>query len=333
MARPPGLAVAPVTEARHHAMKYDRLGFPIPPEFTAPDPRADLPACGPASPPPLPRTVGRGKRLLVLGLLAAVVIPGAIAPGLMPAVSEVVVHWSLERAVSREARGELPAAIGHVGRAIAWTRGDPERRGRLLCWRAMLRLEDGDPRGAAADADRAVEIAPTMTQPRRVRALAHVILEERDLALADAQAAVDLAGPGDPEALNHRAYIRALVGRELEPALADIDAAIADGGEATPEFFDTKAFILHLLGRHHEAVDLLNVAIDGAQKARRDLAALDGHADPDELATRLRAADHGLAVMHHHRARACRALGLERQARQDYETADRKGYAPEKGIF
>jgi tetratricopeptide (TPR) repeat protein len=314
-------------------MKYDRLGFPIPPEFTPHDPRADLPARAPASPPPLPRAAGRGKRLLVLGVLAAVVIPGILAPGLMPAVSEAVVQWSLERAMSEEARGELPAAIGDIGRAISWSRDEPDRRGRLLCWRAMLRMEHGDPRGAAADAERAMEIAPTAPQPRRVRALAHVMLNEPDLALADAQAAIDLAGAGDPEARNHRAYIRALVGRDLEQALADVDVALADGGEATPEFLDTKGFILHLLGRHHEAVDLLNVAIDTTQKSRRDLVSLGGHADPDELAYRLRAVDHNLAVMHHHRARACRDLGLERQARQDFETADRKGYAPEKGIF
>jgi hypothetical protein len=37
--------------------------------------------------------------------------------------------------------------------------------------------------------------------------------------------------------------------------------------------------------------------------------------------------------MHHHRGLACQAMGLERQARQDFETADRKGYAPDRGIF
>lgn len=316
-----------------HAMKYDRLGFPIPPEFTAADPRADLLPSGPPVPPRPTRGVGRGKRLLVAGLMAAVVIPGLLAPGLLPAVSEAVVQWSLERAIGHEARGQLPAAIDDVARAISWSRDDPDRRGRLLCWRAMLRLEHGDPRGAVADAEQAIGIAPTAAQPRRVRALARVILDEPDLALADAQAAVDLTGAADPEALNHRAYIRALVGRELEEALADIDAALAEGGEATPEFLDTKGFVLHLLGRHAEAVDLLNVAIDGLQKSRRDLVALAGHADPDELASRVRGVDHALAVMHHHRGLACRALGLEGQARQDFETAERKGYAPRKGIF
>jgi len=37
--------------------------------------------------------------------------------------------------------------------------------------------------------------------------------------------------------------------------------------------------------------------------------------------------------MLHHRGMACQALGLAGQARQDFETAEHKGYAPERGIF
>jgi len=265
--------------------------------------------------------------------LLAVVVPVLLAPGIMPAVTEAVVSWSLERAIVREARGNVAAAIGDLGRAIRWCDDDADRRCRLLCWRAMLRIENLDARGAVADAEQAISIAPTSSQPRRVRALAHVILDESDAALDDAETAVALAGPADPEALNHRAYIRALVGRDLEAALTDIDAALPPDGNASPELLDTKGFVLHLLGRHHEAVDLLNVAIDGTQKTRRQLVELAGHADPDDLAYRLRSLDHGLAVMHQHRGLACRAMGLEGQAAQDLETAERKGYAPQRGIF
>jgi tetratricopeptide (TPR) repeat protein len=318
-------------------MKYDRLGFPIPPEFAAPSGRDidALPAQrGTEIQPPQPRRrAGRGKQIFLLGVLAAVVVPGLLAPGILPVISDVVVEWSLERAMVGEARGNIPAALGDIGRAIRWTGADAGRRSRLLCWRAMLRIENSDPRGAIVDADQAIAIAPTLTQPRRVRALARVMLDDPDAALNDAETAVELAGPGDPEALNHRAYIRALVGRDLEAALDDIDSALAEDAAGPPEFLDTKGFVLHLLGRHHEAVDQLNVAIDGTQKTRRDLMAVAGHVDPDELAYRLRTLDHGLAVMHHHRGLACQALGLAGQARQDLETAERKGYAPEKGIF
>jgi tetratricopeptide (TPR) repeat protein len=313
-------------------MKYDRLGFPIPPTF--PDPAADdrMPTTPRADGTPR-RTAGRGKRLLLLGLLALVIVPGLLAPGVMPAVSEAVVMWSLERAIVGEARGNVPSAIANLGRAIRWCDGDADRRCRLLCWRAMLRIENLDTRGGLADAEQAIAIAPTSSQPRRARRGSRGPVPGPDAALDDAEAAVTLSGHGDPEALNHRAYIRALVGRNLEQALADIEAALPPDGDGSPEFLDTKGFVLHLLGRHHEAVDLLNVAIDATQKTRRRLVELSSHADPDEIAYQLRSLDHGLAVMHQHRGVACRAMGLEAQAVQDLETAERKGYAPRRGVF
>ena len=122
-------------------MKYDRLGFPIPPEFAAPSGR-DLDA--PPAPrgveiqPPQPqRRAGRGKQIFLLGVLAAVVVPGLLAPGILPVISDVVVEWSLERAMVGEARGNIPAALGDIGRAIRWTGADAGRRSRLLCWRAQ----------------------------------------------------------------------------------------------------------------------------------------------------------------------------------------------------
>lgn len=315
-------------------MKYDRHGFPIPPEFAPPDARQEvMPSRRDEFQPPQSRVAGRGKKLFLIGVLAAVVVPGLLTPSIMPLISDAVVQWSLERAVVREARGNVGAAIGDIGRAIDWADDNAAGRSRLLCWRAMLRIENRDPQSAITDTEQAISIAPTSAQPRRVRALARVMLGDPDAALADAQAVVELSGPADPEALNHRAYIRALVGRDLDAALEDIDAALTESGGAAPEFLDTRGLILHLLGRQHEAVDQLNLAIDGTQKTRRDLLRLAGHADPDELAYRLRSLDHGLAVMHKHRGLACQALGLDGQARQDFEIADRKGYSPEKGIF
>jgi tetratricopeptide (TPR) repeat protein len=139
--------------------------------------------------------------------------------------------------------------------------------------------------------------------------------------------------PGDPEALNHRAYIRALVGRDLPEALVDIDAAIGGQREATPELLDTRGFILHLLGRTQEAIDQLNLAIDGMQQNRRQLALLAGRIDRSELSRRLRSLDHGLAVMLHHRALACEQAGLDEQSKQDFELAKKKGFDPARGIF
>jgi tetratricopeptide (TPR) repeat protein len=320
-------------------MRYDKLGFPIPPDFDPPG-RVEEPS-GPASsrtasPPRRPRA-GRGKRLFLLALLLGLVVPAVVGPAVMPAVREGVVQWSLERAMHREGRGALGGAIADVSRAIRWggspLQADPGRTSRLLCWRAMLKIENRDLDGATADADTAASIAPTAVQPQRIRALAAVIRGDAEDALAAAQLAVDLSGPTDPEALNHRAYIRALVGRDLEAALTDIEAALEGSGGTSPEFLDTRGYVLHLLGRQQEAIDDLNLAIDEAQAERRRLLLLSGHVDSGELAYRLRAADHGLAVMHHHRGLACKALGLRGQAEQDFAIAEKKGFDPARGIF
>jgi len=315
-------------------MQYDSLGFPIPTEF---EPPVDDDVGGRARPAPQRRrTAGPGKRLLLAAVFLGVLGPAVIAPAMMPAIREAVVQWSLERAIAREGRGSLAAAIGDVSRAIRWS-GPPEAAGlahsRLLCWRAMLRIENRDPSGGLTDAELAAAAAPTAVQPHRVRALALVVIGDADAALTAAQAAIDLAGPDDPEALNHRAYIRALVGRDFELALADIERALAQAGGPSPEFLDTRGYLLHLLGRQQEAIDDLNLAIDSAQNDRRRLLMLAGHVDPGELAYRVRSADHALAVMHHHRGLACRSLGLVGQAEQDLAVAERKGFDPSRGIF
>lgn len=317
-------------------MKYDRHGFPIPPEFDLPATEQPDDRAARVPSPGVSRRAAAGtfKRFLLVAAACGVLLPAVVWPAVRPVIREAVVQWSLERAFGREARGRIPAAITNLDRAISWTRDEPQQLSRLLCWRAMLKIENRDARGAIADASRAIEAAPTSPQARRVRALAHVVAGSADEAVADAHVAVDIAGKTDPEALNHRAYIRALVGRELPDALLDIEAAVAGGDDAAPELLDTKGFVLHLLGRHREAIDQLNLAIDAAQRQRRQAALLAAAAaDPDDVAHRLRSLDHALAVMHHHRGRACRAAGLEQQARQDFEIADRKGFDPARGIF
>ena len=305
-------------------MRYDRDGFPIPPEFDVP---VDVPAEGGSRPPR--RRAGAGKRLLIAALIAGVVLPALLAPVAMPLIREAVVAWSLEQATFHEVQDDLPTAVSHMTRAIDWYGEDAE----LLCMRAMLRLENRDPAGAIADAKVAAAEMPTSPTPSRVRALAHVVAGEPEAALEAAELAVQLAGRGDPEALNHRAYIRALVGRDLSEALADIDAALAVRDDEPVEFFDTRGFILHLLGRQQEAIDQLNLAIDGMQRERRQALLLAERIDRVQLARRLRWFDHSLAVMHHHRALACQAIGLEGQAEQDFEIARKKGFDPSRGVM
>jgi hypothetical protein len=307
-------------------MRYDRDGFPIPPEFDVPVVAADD---GGQQSAPARGRAGAGKRLFIAAVIVGLVVPTLVAPVAMPMIREAVVAWSLEQATLHEVQDDLPTAVTHMDRAVDWYGRDAE----LLCMRAMLRLENRDAAGAIADAELAAEEMPTSPTPARVLALAHVVAGTPEAALEAADLAVRLSGPGDPEALNHRAYIRALVGRDLSEALADIDAALAVRDDEPVEFLDTRGFVLHLLGRQQEAIDQLNLAIDGMQRERRQALLLAERVDRVQLARRLRWLDHSLAVMHHHRALACQAIGLEDQAEQDFETARKKGFDPSRGVM
>jgi len=305
-------------------MRYDRDGFPIPPDF---EPHAAETAAAGVGAEPKRR--GGWKRFALVGLVAGLLLPAILLPEALPLARRLVVGVALERAAACEARSDIGGAVTELGRAIRWHGADAE----LLCMRAMLRLEDRDAAGALEDATSAAAEAPLASQPLRVRALVHVVLGNPDAALADAARVVSLATPGDTEALNLRAYVRALVGREVPEALADIDAAIATLGEPPPEILDTRGYILLLAGRTQEAIDQLNLAIDGMQQNRRRLALLADRIDRDEFARRLRSLDHGLAVMLHHRALACEKAGLAEQAKQDFELARKKGFDPSRGIM
>jgi hypothetical protein len=346
-------------------MRYDRYGFPIPAEFEPPTSARDAADFGRSGPQPATsdwndrfqdkgfasdraatvpagrQRPGAWKRWLLLAVMLGGVVPAIVIPQVLPVVRELVVQWSLERAAECEARSDIAGAVADVSRAVRWFGDDAD----LLCMRAMLRLEERDAPGCLEDAVRASEIAPTAVQPWRVRALVNVVLDDADAAIAAADMVINLSAPGDPDALNHRAYIRGLVGRDLPAALADIDRALAGGvgrgagggdgatEESSPEMLDTRGFLLHLVGRHDEAVDQLNLAITGMQQNRRKLGLLAGRVDPVQLACRIRGLEHGMAVMLHHRAMACRAVGLEEQAKQDFEMANRKGFDPTRGIF
>jgi len=140
------------------SMNYDRLGFPIPPEFDRP---TDEPSATDRRPrgvgPSPPRTgAGPAKRILLVAALLGLIVPALVAPAVMPAVRIGVMQWSLERAILREGRGKLAAAIDDTTRALAWggplLEADPREKSRLLCWRAMLRIENRNASAGLEDA-------------------------------------------------------------------------------------------------------------------------------------------------------------------------------------
>lgn len=76
-------------------MRYDRNGFPIPPDFGVP--YAGVPDAGSPDEAMPRRGVGSRKRLVVLAMVA-VGLAVVVVPEMMPTVRQMVVEWSLERA-------------------------------------------------------------------------------------------------------------------------------------------------------------------------------------------------------------------------------------------
>jgi tetratricopeptide (TPR) repeat protein len=301
---------------------YDDLGFPVPAEFDVP---------GSEGPPRRARRrAGATKRWLVLLVALGIVLPAVVGPELAPFAREAVVRWSLERAFACEARDDVAGALREIERAVAWNGEDAS----LLAARAMLRLEHGDVAGARVDADRAVAVSPTRVEPYRVRAIVHVCEGRAEEALADVERVVDLAGDNNSEAVNLRAYVRGLVGREIPAAVTEIEQLLAGMPAPPPEYLDTRGFLRHLDGRDEEALIDIDEAISlTQQQQRQQMMLLAGRVDRVELLQRMRSLDHALAVMLHHRGLIFDSLDLTEQAQADFELARRKGFAPERGIL
>ena len=309
-------------------MRFDRDGFPIPSEFERPN--DDLDGFGP---PPRREPAGGGRSSAAPQAGGRKVSSGGEGPPRFGTLTDPAPRqFRAEEPPLRRKRFSLLVLVALVLLpAVVIPELLPFVRDVVVEWslqEAAGREAQGDVVGALGAVERAVA-----WHAEDADLLVHTVLERPDEALADAEAVVGMSVPGDPESLNLRAYTRAQLKRDLPEALADIELAIEKGAGELPEHLDTRGYILHLLGRHHEAIDDLNRAIDGMQALRGRLELSRGRADPIEIDLRLRVADQGLAVMHHHRGEACAAAGFEGQARQDLDLAARLGFDPTRGVF
>ena len=88
-------------------MRYDRHGFPIPPDFEVDSRLDDVPSGSRAAPtatgpkPPRAPATGSRKRFVIVALAAAVILPAILLPEVAPAIRQMVVEWSLEQEIGR----------------------------------------------------------------------------------------------------------------------------------------------------------------------------------------------------------------------------------------
>lgn len=171
------------------------------------------------------------------------------------------------------------------------------------------------------------------------RALIYYRQQKPEAAMRDADEAVRLE-PNDGSALNGRAYLCALLGKELKKGLADIDRALRQQpGNAA--FLDTRGYLLYKQGDYEEALRDLDKAIKGGeleyetylQEERRSNPGRGMNMTREQFAGALKQMRESLGVMYHHRGEVYEALKRAEDAAEEKARGVEYGYNPEQGVF
>ncbi|WP_456448238.1 tetratricopeptide repeat protein [Thiolapillus sp.] len=126
----------------------------------------------------------------------------------------------LQVAAQHMAAGRKPQAMAVLTQALAKYPHNAE----MFSMRAVLEMEQNDIKGALADMEQAVKLAPDNPLYRVTRSSLYLRFERKDEALADLNKAVELSPDLVPARFN-RGSLLANLGREQE-ALADFDHCI-----------------------------------------------------------------------------------------------------------
>jgi len=304
---------------------------------------------------------GRRKRWLWPLLLFAGLFAVLWIPVVRPHARDVVTRWHALAAEHYLAQNDLDAARDSAEQAVAWAakslpNGDfaaalekPESAlaeapllGVALRLRGEVSLARDELERSLADYNTLVSFNPHLAAAYRGRAVVLQRLGRHREAIDDTTRSVELLPDGDSDALNARAYTRALANLELEEALLDVERALTELPQRpldiaeTSDFvntirivntIDTRGYVRYLLGDYRPAL----VDMDDALRAFEPVWE---QAQQPSVAPRLRQGlQHSLAVMHQHRGLIHEKLGNAAEARVDLQRAQELGYDPEKGVY
>jgi tetratricopeptide (TPR) repeat protein len=274
----------------------------------------------------------------------AVAIGLVAVPLLWTEVPAEIARWYLAAAVEAQLDGDDTKALRQADRAIEWCDRSPE----LYAARASLELKLHDLDGALADADRAVALAPGAIRALSQRVLVYQRRGEHERALMDVEKLVEVvrdqptasfatAMASDmayEDALNLRAYSRALAGREIKQGLADIEQAFLRAGtENNPAYLDTRGFLRYLDGDFAGAESDLQRAVQLAEALLQAFRAQGASGDPRVRRDQERQLTEVLAVVLHHRGLVHEAFHRPEEAADDFRRAQQYGYSPEDGVW
>ena len=265
--------------------------------------------------------------------------------------AELYVLRSLEKLEDEDFAGSLADAKRAVELTTQTVRPENRRQLAELCLRrAQQKLENGDLQASLDEANRAVELVPESIQPFKFRSYIYFRMQKLPEAVEDQNTALEIWDQRSSlavfsadmsikrDALNERAYLRALGNFDLEEALQDVEQALnllelPHEDEAT--FLDTRGYI------HYRR--------DGLEAASRDLVRAKeleekSHgitfeqlllisSSEDEAKTDLAASYGSFAVIYHHYGLVLKKQGQTEQAQKYLDLAKQLGYNPDAGVW
>ena len=288
-------------------------------------------------PPSLPAT----KRPKWLVMLAAVILVVCLCWQ----VPKEIGRWYLAAAEESYLDNEMMAALANADRAIRWDSynvwlflGDSSSAG-LYRRRAELKLQIKDLIGSLADCNRAVELASRDTWGYQLRSRVFQRMRCHVEAIQDCTMVVELTKEKSFNALNGRAYARALANMEIKEGLADIQMAFKLLKHQNDNaMLDTRGYLHYLDGNLSAALRDMERAVSlakkqtDAERARLKFA-MRYQVDQRELKQASLVWDHHMAVLYHHRGLVYQKLGNVNDAFTDLRRAKELGYNPDEGVW
>jgi tetratricopeptide (TPR) repeat protein len=302
--------------------RYDEHGLPIPPTFDD-----DAPTTATSLTARRRRAVRALLALFAVGALGVVLLQTS----LRERANKLISSWLLNRAMEKYLADDLPGALAELDRAVAWSPDSPD----VFALRADVRLAANDLPGSLADCNKLIGLAPKFAPAYVRRGYVYQRLERHREAIDDATRSIELSSIWNAaEALNGRAYIRALAGMELEQGLEDVEKALRLH-ENEPAYLDTRGYLRYLLGRYQPALADMDLAIDLSEtrKANHLRMIERRRVPPQAVGLLLRHTKENLAVMYHHRGQIHEKLGNSGKAQADLRLGDELGYNPATGVY
>jgi tetratricopeptide (TPR) repeat protein len=265
--------------------------------------------------------------------------------------AELYVLRSLEKLKDEDFAGSLAAAKRAVELATQTIQPENRRQHAELCLRkAQQKLEDGDLQGSLDEANQAVELVPESTKPFKFRSYIYFRMKRLAEAVADQSTALEIWEQRSAlavfsadksikrNALNERAYLRALGNFDLEEALQDVEQALnllklPHEDEAT--FLDTRGYI-HYLQDDLEAASRDMIRAKDLEEESHGITfeqLLLISSGEDEAKTDLAASYGDFAVIYHHYGLVLKKQEQTEQAQQYLDLANQLGYNQDAGVW